>query len=58
METGDLRLHHFCNLLKDQEVSQERLVEYISHCSENFLEEDYEDERGVRARWLCIHGLH
>lgn len=56
--TGDDQIHHFDDLLKDLQKSQKRLEGHFRQLSDEYLEQDYHDEHGTRARWLCVRGLH
>jgi hypothetical protein len=55
---GDDSIHHFEDLRKSIIASQEQLTNLLNKLSDKDLEQDYTDERGTRARWLCIRGLH
>ena len=46
------------DLRKDIHESQERLSGLLRNLTDHDLEQDFEDENGTKARWLCIRGPH
>lgn len=54
----DESVRYLSDLIKDIHESQERLTIYLRNLSDKELDSEYEDEKGRRARWLCIRGLH
>jgi hypothetical protein len=54
----DERVRYLNDLIKDIHESQERLTCLLRVLTDVELEQDYEDEKGARARWLYIRSLH
>ncbi len=54
----DESVRYLNDLIKDIHESQERLTTLLRNLTDVDLEQDYQDEKGARARWLCIRGLH
>jgi hypothetical protein len=54
----DESVRYLNDMLKDITESQERLGYLLGSLTDHDLERDCEDEKGARALWLCIRGLH
>lgn len=54
----DESVRYLNDLRKDIHESQERLSGLLRNLTDHDLEQDFEDENGTKARWLCIRGLH
>ena len=55
---GDDSVRKFEDLLKNIDESQKQLAALLDQLTDEDLELEHSDERGSRARWLCIRGLH
>jgi hypothetical protein len=58
VDVEENRLIIFNDLIDDLNESQRVLAETLRHCSDAYLEADYQDDHGRRERRLCIRGLH